>query len=36
MNAYSLEDRIYEFNSAISLETGSSLLEPLFINNKRT
>ena len=36
MNAYSLEDRIYEFNSAISLESGSSLLEPLFVNNRRT
>lgn len=36
MNAYSLEDRIYEFNSAIVLENGSSLLEPLFVNNKRT
>ena len=36
MNAYSLEDRIYEFNSAINLENGSSLLEPLFVNNRRT
>jgi hypothetical protein len=36
MNTYSLEDRIYEFNSAINLESGSSLLEPLFVNNKRT
>ena len=36
MNSYSLEDRIYEFNSAINIESGSSLLEPLFVNNRRT
>ena len=26
MNSYALEDRIYEFNSAINIESGSSLL----------
>ena len=36
INGYTLEDRIYEFHSAINLESGSSLLEPLFVNNKRT
>lgn len=36
MNAYSLEDRLYEFHSGLALENGSSLLEPLFVNNKRT
>jgi hypothetical protein len=36
MNAYSLEDRVYEFHSAIALESGSSLLEPIFVNNRRT
>ena len=36
MNSYSLEERIYEFQSALHIETGTSLLEPLYTQNKRT
>ena len=36
MNSYSLEERLYDFNSAIILQNSSSLLEPLYAQNKKT
>lgn len=36
MNSYSLEDRIYEFPSGLHVESGTTLLEPIFTQNKRT
>ena len=36
MNSHSLEERIYDFPSALHIETGNSLLEPLYTQNKRT
>ena len=36
MNSYSLEERLYDFNSAINIHSNSSLLEPLYAQNKKT
>ncbi len=36
MNSYSLEDKIHDFSSALNIESGTSLLEHLYSNNKRT
>ena len=36
MNSYSLEERIYDFPSSLHIETGNSMLEPLYTQNKRT
>jgi hypothetical protein len=36
MNGYSLEDRIYEFASGLHIDNGTTLLEPIFSQNKRT
>ena len=35
MNSYSYDERIYNFDSSLQLESGASLLDPIFVYYKR-